>query len=402
MATLFYEVNLWYSISTLKWGGVTLNKIRKYIMTTFATMLLLGFLSNINIVNADEVKKDELKITTINSEFEVKEEETIYGTEKQLSRINANTMKFIKEIAFSAHASSRDYGLYPSITIAQAVLESGSGESSLSTAPYYNLFGVKGSYNGNSVSMSTLEDDGTGTMYQIYANFKSYPSWEDSIRDHDELLRNGLSGYYEGAWRINARTPAQSARALQGRYATDTNYASKLMNIVNDYNLERFDGYLTERDLEWLNSDSLDPWELPVIANYIPEKQQTWASGYLEVPLQYLKRVKAASPIIFEGDIENVDPDLYYVKETLDLDDDFFGEARVRFKRNPEVGSIAIYKTENGDNEIVEKYAVVERVFRDKILISEGVRDKNGIQSIYREVKNELIPRFEFINVNSN
>lgn len=36
--------------------------------------------------------------------------------------------------------------------IAQAILESGSGESQLAKEPYYNLFGVKGSFQGNSVS----------------------------------------------------------------------------------------------------------------------------------------------------------------------------------------------------------------------------------------------------------
>ena len=41
----------------------------------------------------------------------------------------------------------------------------------------------------------------------------------------------------------------------------------------------------------------------------------------------------------------------------------------------------------------------VERIFRDRILISEGVLGKDGLHSIYREIGNELLYRFEFINI---
>ena len=53
--------------------------------------------------------------------------------------------------------------------IAQAILESGSGESQLAKEPYYNLFGVKGSFQGNSVSFSTQEADQRGQLYTISA-----------------------------------------------------------------------------------------------------------------------------------------------------------------------------------------------------------------------------------------
>lgn len=375
-------------------------QVREYMKIMLMSILFIGIIANVNIVNAEEVDDENaIKVSTIDSEFDTKTQEMIYGSEKQLARVNKNTMRFIKKIAFGAHTSSREYGLYPSVTIAQAVLESGGGTSGLSISPYYNLFGIKGAYNGNTVSMRTMEDDGTGNLYQIYANFKVYPSWDESIRDHNELLRNGLNGYYTSAWRINARTPAQSARALQGRYATDTSYASKLINIINDYNLERFDGYLTERDLEWLNSDSLDPWELPIVEDYVPEKRQTWASGYLEAPLKYLKRISAANKVIVTDGLDGKAADLFYVKETLNLEDEAFGQSKIRFKRNPSIGDIAVYKTENGNNEVIEKYAVVERIFRDKILISEGVMGKDGLHSIYREIGNELLYRFEFINI---
>ncbi|OTE88312.1 hypothetical protein B1K96_36515, partial [Escherichia coli] len=68
-----------------------------------------------------------------------------------------NTSAFIAEIATYAQPVANANDLYASVMIAQAILESGWGRSSLSKAPNYNLFGIKGSYNGQTVYMSTLE-----------------------------------------------------------------------------------------------------------------------------------------------------------------------------------------------------------------------------------------------------
>lgn len=359
-----------------------------------AIFMALVFFTNMT-VHADNSDKDTMSVSTLDEEFEIKEQEIIYGSEEQLKKVNKDTMKFIKTIALDAHTSSRDHGLYPSVTIAQAVLESGSGKSSLSKAPYHNLFGVKGAYKGKSVTVKTHEDDGKGNLYPIYANFKHYPSFEDSIRDHDELLRNGLNGFYSGAWRINARTPAQAAKFLEGRYATDTKYGSKLISLINDYNLERFDNYLTDADLSWLASDSLDPWEIPALEITVPEKQTTWASGYIEKPRSITRKDSSANLLNYvEGEV-----DLVYVKQTLGLSDNFFGKSLIRFKRNPEVGSIAVYKVENKNNEIIERYGVVEEIREDSIILSEGVNVDGKVKSVYREVSKSSLARFEFINV---
>lgn len=68
-----------------------------------------------------------------------------------------NTAAFITEIATYAQPIAQANDLYASVMIAQAVVESGWGSSALSQAPYYNLFGIKGSYQGQTVYMDTLE-----------------------------------------------------------------------------------------------------------------------------------------------------------------------------------------------------------------------------------------------------
>ena len=80
---------------------------------------------------------------------------------------NQTTTAFIDNIGETARQIGQDYNIYASVLIAQAILESNSGQSGLSQAPYYNFFGIKGTYNGNSVTMRTWEDDGTGKTYEI-------------------------------------------------------------------------------------------------------------------------------------------------------------------------------------------------------------------------------------------
>ncbi|MFW7395502.1 glucosaminidase domain-containing protein, partial [Vagococcus fluvialis] len=85
--------------------------------------------------------------------------------------------------------------------IAQVILETGSGTSKLSQSPNYNLFGIKGSYKGQSANFYTNEDNGKGQLYTIQASFRKYPSYKESFEDYAELLTNEKEGngrFYKG------------------------------------------------------------------------------------------------------------------------------------------------------------------------------------------------------------
>lgn len=82
------------------------------------------------------------------------------------------TSNFIKEIGEEARKIGLEEDLYGSVMIAQAILESASGQSRLSQAPYHNLFGIKGTYEGKGVTFKTQEDDGSGNLYTIDAMFR--------------------------------------------------------------------------------------------------------------------------------------------------------------------------------------------------------------------------------------
>lgn len=154
--------------------------------------------------------------------------------------VDLTTEKFIASIAEQARYIGQKRNLYASVLIAQAILESGSGNSSLAQYPNFNLFGIKGSYNGNSVNLPTQEDDGTGSLYDISAGFRVYPSMSASMNDYANLLRMNPV-WYSGTWKENAKSWKDAAIALQGTYATSTTYASSLASLIKTYDLTQYD-----------------------------------------------------------------------------------------------------------------------------------------------------------------
>lgn len=154
-----------------------------------------------------------------------------------------NTSSYISLLAQYAKPIADANGLYTSVMIAQALLESGWGTSALAQAPYYNLFGIKGSYQGKSVTMKTQEFI-DGNYQTVNAAFRRYPSMYESFLDNAYVLKNTSFGngyYYVGAWKANSRGYQDATAWLQGRYATDPTYAAKLNTIIASYGLTNYD-----------------------------------------------------------------------------------------------------------------------------------------------------------------
>lgn len=157
---------------------------------------------------------------------------------------NESAKNFIETIAEDAQKLGQEYDVFASVMIAQALIESGSGTSTLSLVPNYNLFGIKGTYNGQSVSMATQEDRGNGELYSINSAFRKYPNYAASLGDYVQLIRGGISGndgYYKQAWRSEAKNYLRTTNALTGTYATDTTYSQKLNSIIALYHLTQYD-----------------------------------------------------------------------------------------------------------------------------------------------------------------
>lgn len=189
---------------------------------------------------------DDLQLTTHGQELVKGYAASFNFTENPLTR------RFVDTIGESARELGLKYDVFASVMIAQAILESGSGTSGLSTSPYFNLFGIKGSYQGASVNLATQEDNGSGQLYGIQAAFRAYPSYKESLEDYTSLIRNGISGnsnFYKDTWRSESKNYLQATASLTGKYATDTFYNNKLNSIIAAYNLTQYDEPKTDETL---------------------------------------------------------------------------------------------------------------------------------------------------------
>lgn len=150
---------------------------------------------------------------------------------------------FIRVMAQEAEPIAQENDLYASVMIAQAILESDWGDSLLSQEAY-NYYGIKGDYHGATYEIKTQEDDGTGKLYTINSQFRKYPHYKASLEDYAFLMKSGVNwdtNYYSGTWKSKTKSYQDATAHLQGHYATDTSYASKLNALIEEYQLTQYD-----------------------------------------------------------------------------------------------------------------------------------------------------------------
>ena len=179
--------------------------------------------------------------------------------EKSAGGLQAKSLKGIGEAAVVAKigplctADMAKSGILASVTAAQFILESGYGQTELAQNAN-NCFGMKKSLSGNTWGSSTWdgksiytkktqEDDGSGNLYTIEADFRKYPCIEDSIGDHSAYLlgaKNGSALRYEG---LQSEKDYRKAITIikNGGYATDTKYVAKICDIIERWNLTALD-----------------------------------------------------------------------------------------------------------------------------------------------------------------
>lgn len=148
---------------------------------------------------------------------------------------------FIKKVVPVAKSEQKRAHVFASITIAQAALESDWGKSELSSK-YNNLFGIKAGPNQNGEYMTTKEYV-NGQWITVSARFMVFENWNESIQAHTQLLVNGTTwnpSHYAAV--IQAKNYQEAALALQEKgYATDPQYAQKLINLIKTYHLDQYD-----------------------------------------------------------------------------------------------------------------------------------------------------------------
>jgi flagellum-specific peptidoglycan hydrolase FlgJ len=145
--------------------------------------------------------------------------------------------EFITLVKEGALHGFEKYGILPSLTIAQAILESGWGSSQLSQRGN-NLFGVKAfsDWTGRRINLPTTEWY-AGEMKIVNAEFRAYDSFNDSIEDHNKLL--SYSRYKPMRECTDYRDACKKIHECG--YATDPRYAEKLISIIEKNRLYEYD-----------------------------------------------------------------------------------------------------------------------------------------------------------------
>lgn len=167
-------------------------------------------------------------------------EEQLARQEEQ-AKILRQRKAFIHKIGPIAKEVDRSYDLLPSITIAQACLESDYGQSALAQK-YNNLFGVKGT-NPNTSAILVTKEYVKGRWLNVKARFQIYDSYDASIRAHARLFQNGTTwNHRQYRHVLSAKDYQTQAHALvRDGYATDPDYAAKLINLIEQFKLYQYD-----------------------------------------------------------------------------------------------------------------------------------------------------------------
>ncbi len=145
-------------------------------------------------------------------------------------------LDFVQRMRPYAEAAARELGVDPDALLAQAALETGWGKSIPCNADgecSFNLFGIKtgSKWTGASVNVRTLEFE-EGIPMRKVDRFRAYESPAESFRDYARLI--GGSARYEKAVGTGSNVAAFASALQQGGYATDPNYARKLVAVANE------------------------------------------------------------------------------------------------------------------------------------------------------------------------
>lgn len=173
---------------------------------------------------------------------------------KTYSLLGLSEEKIIEKMGPLFTADQKKTGVLASVSLAQFILESWYGRSELALMSN-NCFGMKDNLSGNTwkgsawdgVSVyvkSTQEEDDNGRHYTYRAAFRKYECIEDSIADHSAYLLGAKNEYgkkrYAGL--KGCRNYKKAIAIIKaGGYATDSEYVSSIINIIERWNLTRFD-----------------------------------------------------------------------------------------------------------------------------------------------------------------
>lgn len=192
--------------------------------------------------------------------------------------LSKNEQDFINLIAPDAQKIAQEHDLFASVMIAQAILESDWGRSDLART-HYNLFGIKGSYHGQSTTMPTQEHRMGHDQTEQHV-FRKYPSVREALQDYAMVLDQEI---YEQVHKRHCLDYQTATRALNQKYATDPRYHQKLDYLIQAYDLTKYD-QIPEKKEQLKNSRPMDE-KHKVTARQPVRRQKTAKRKGIIIPL---------------------------------------------------------------------------------------------------------------------
>ncbi len=180
--------------------------------------------------------------------------------------------EYIREFAPLAIEAQEEYGIPASITLAQGILESDSGNSRLATEGN-NHFGIKckSNWTGGTVYHDDDEEDEC---------FRAYDSAEESYQDHSIFLATGQR--YASLFDLEPTDYKGWAHGLRAAgYATNPAYAERLIKIIDDYELYKYDTQASRggRTPNARGEKEITPFIDPPIKYRPPQEFYEWSDG---------------------------------------------------------------------------------------------------------------------------
>ena len=207
-------------------------KLQSYIVIAFLSFFIVSCGVNKNVVSS--------RNSTIKKMPSVKQNAHVRKLAKKNKNLNKYTLTYIKKYAPLAVIKMHEYKIPASITLAQGILESGNGRSVLATKSN-NHFGIK-CHRGWKGERVYHDDDKKDDC------FRKYTYVEDSYTDHSKFLTGRKR--YAFLFKLRQKNYKRWAKGLKkAGYATDRKYPSKLIQIIESYQLYEFDK-VKKRDLK--------------------------------------------------------------------------------------------------------------------------------------------------------
>ncbi|KRL78664.1 glycoside hydrolase family 73 protein [Ligilactobacillus equi] len=264
--------------------------------------------------NEDEVAKTNAQNQNVSQETKpvitvpATTTNTTTTTQTKVAATSNTATNFFNYLGETARQVANDYNIYASMLLAQAGLESAYGQSTLSTQAH-NYFGIKYRGTGNYVTMNTLEFYG-GQYHTVSARFQRYDSLYDSLAGYARLITQNYPNSTRAAGSVEAAVN-NLYHGRYGAYATDPSYASKIMGLINTYNLKQYD--YVNQNVGHIDSISLVGNTLKVSGWHAADNSKAQNHGYIivyDVTSNHEITRQAYSPTS-RGDVYKVYPRVY-------------------------------------------------------------------------------------------